>query len=66
MWLADAGWDLELALIADHELIVARPADRLEVSEDIVHQGPSAEIEFALVPEIEATWVVDCAGIGIA
>src|ERR1019366_7654341 len=61
----DAGGDFELPLIADHELVVARLADGLEVSQDVVRQGPFPDIAFARVPEIDATGVVDRAGIGV-
>src|ERR1035441_1555264 len=60
----DAGGDVELPLISDHKLVVAAPADRFEVSQDVIRQGPYPDIELALVPEIDATWVVDRAGIG--
>jgi hypothetical protein len=61
----DAGGDVELPLIADHELVVARLTDRLEMSQNIVRQGPSPDIVFARVPEIDSTGVVDRASVGV-
>src|ERR1039458_2773553 len=58
--------EIQLPLIADLKLVVARMADRPEVSHNIIRQGPYSNIELAHVPEGDAIWGVDRAGIGMA
>jgi hypothetical protein len=54
-----------LPFIANHKLIVARLADGLKVSQDVIRQRPLPNIEFAPVPEIDAPRMVDRAGVGV-